>query len=230
MSWSQAGAATMTVQGTAIKTLILTAILMVTAAWAWIGLQRGDLSGGILMASVIVGLVTALITIFRPTVAPYTAPLYAAAQGVALGTISAMYNNVYHGIVVNAASLTMMTLFVMLVIYSNRWITVTNKLRTGIVAATGAVALVYLISIVMNLFGVPMPYIHSAGPIGIAFSVFVVGLAAFNLLLDFDFIERGAYQGLPKTMEWYGGFGLLVTLIWLYLEILRLLAKLQDRR
>lgn len=230
--WSlrQSGVATMSVQGTAIKTLGLTAILLVTASYAWIALGRGELSMGVLMGSGIAGLVLALITCFKPALAVWTAPLYAAAEGVFLGAISARFENVYNGIVVNAASLTMMTLLAMLIIYSNRWIVVTDKLRTGIFAATGAIFLLYMVSFLLRLFGIEIPYIHASGPIGIAFSLFVVGLAAFNLLLDFDFIERSSEAGLPKNMEWYGAFALLVTLIWLYLEILRLLAKLQDRR
>jgi uncharacterized YccA/Bax inhibitor family protein len=122
------------------------------------------------------------------------------------------------------------TLFVMLVLYSTRIIKVTQRLTTGIIAATGAVALLYFVTIILSFFHVSVPFIHSAGPIGIAFSLFVVALAAFNLLLDFDYIEKSAAYGAPKSMEWYGAFGLIVTLVWLYLEILRLLQKLQDRR
>lgn len=225
---SQAG--TMTVQGTAVKTLILFAILLPTAAWSWIALGRGQLGMPVVWGSAIGGLVLGLVTIFKPTIAAYTAPVYAAVQGVFLGGISALFNAMYGGIVVNAVSLTMMTLFVMLLLYSNRIIVVTDKLRTGIVAATGAIFLVYMISFLMQMFGFGgMPFLHSNGLLGIGISLVIVGVAAFNLLLDFDFIEKGAYHGLPRNMEWYGAFGLMVTLIWLYLEILRLLAKLQSR-
>ncbi len=227
MSASKAG--TMTVQGTAVKTMILFAILLATAAWSWIALGRNQLTTTILIGSGIVGFVLALITIFKPTVAAYTSPLYAAVQGVFVGAISAMFNAQYPGIVVNAVSLTMMTLFVMLVLYSSRIIRVTDKLRMGIVAATGAICLVYLISFVMQMFGMSMPYLHSTGTIGIGISLVIVGVAAFNLLLDFDFIEKGEAHGMPKTFEWFGAFGLMVTLIWLYLEMLRLLSKLQSR-
>jgi uncharacterized YccA/Bax inhibitor family protein len=231
MDWSEARSATMTVQGTAIKALILTAILMTTAAWSWIATGRGQVAMPILIGAMVVGLVTGLVTCFKPNVAPYTAPLYAAAQGVFLGAISHIFNARYPGIVVNAVSLTMMTLFGMLVIYSSGWIRVTDKLRAGVMAATMAIMGVYLVSMLLRMFmGTSIPYIHESGPIGIAFSLFVVGLAAFNLLLDFDSIDQGVSQGLPKTYEWFGAFGLMVTLIWLYLEILRLLAKLQDRR
>lgn len=226
---SMARSETMTVQGTAVKTLILTGVLMLTAAWSWSAVSDRQSAIPLMVGSGIIGLITALITCFKPAIAMYTAPIYAAAEGVLLGAISHIFNARYEGIVVNAAALTIMTLFVMLVIYSNRWVRVTDKLRTGIFAATGAIMLVYLASMVMRMFGYQMPMIHDAGAVGIAFSAFVVGLAAFNLLLDFDFIERGGEAGLPKSMEWYGAFGLLVTLVWLYLEILRLLAKLQRK-
>jgi uncharacterized YccA/Bax inhibitor family protein len=232
MDWSDARSATMTVQGTAVKAMILTAILMTTAAWSWVATGRGQVAMPILIGAMVVGLITALITCFKPAVAPFSAPVYAAAQGVFLGAISHIFNARYPGIVVNAVSLTMMTLFAMLVIYSSGLIRVTDKLRAGVMAATMAIMGVYLVSMLLSLFmgGRGIPYIHESGPIGIAFSLFVVGLAAFNLLLDFDFIEKGSESGLPKTYEWFGAFGLMVTLIWLYLEILRLLAKLQDRR
>lgn len=220
----------MTVQGTAQKTFLLLIILTATAAWSWTQAGRGAINGPLLMGSAIVGFVVALVTIFRPTVAPYTAPLYAAVEGVFLGAISNLLNQRYPGIASQAVGLTFATLFCMLLVYGTGLVRVTDRLRTGIMAATGAVALVYLISMVLRLFGVQVPYIHDAGPIGIAFSLFVVGLAAFNLLLDFDFIEHGARTEAPKYLEWYGAFGLMVTMIWLYLEILQLLRKLQDRR
>ena len=134
------------------------------------------------------------------------------------------------GIVMQAISLTGGVLFVMMFVYATRLIRVTDKLRTGIVVATGALALVYVASMVLRLFGFQVPMIYSRGPLGIGFSLFVVGLAAFNLLMDFDFIEKSAHHEAPKFMEWYGAFGLMVTLIWLYMEILRLLMKLADRR
>ncbi|MEO6810935.1 MAG: Bax inhibitor-1/YccA family protein, partial [Isosphaeraceae bacterium] len=143
--------------------------------------------------------------------------------------ISNLFNQRYPGIATQAVGLTFGVLFVMLFLYGSRIIKVTQKLVVGIVAATGAVALLYIVTMVLSLFHIQVPFIFGAGPIGIGFSLFVVGLAAFNLLLDFDVIERGAATGAPKYMEWYGAFGLMVTLIWLYLEILRLLAKLQSR-
>ena len=167
-----------------------------------------------------------------------TAPIYAAVEGVFLGAISQIVELKYGdrvsgagGIVMQAVSLTGGVLFVMMFVYATRIIRVTEKLQMAIVAATGALALFYIVSMVLSMFGFgTMPVVFTASPMGIGFSLFVVGLAAFNLLLDFDFIEKSAQHEAPKYMEWYGAFGLMVTLIWLYMEILRLLMKLADRR
>jgi uncharacterized YccA/Bax inhibitor family protein len=231
--WANADArgTTMTVQGTAVKTMILLAIAAVTAGLSWQEMAGGGaMMFPVMIGSAIAGAIVAFVTIFKPTWAATTAPIYAALEGVFLGALSCVIEARYKGIAFQAVSLTMMTLFVMLVLYSSRIIKVTQRLQMGIIAATGAIALLYLVSIVLSLFHVSIPFIHSAGPVGIAFSLFVVGLAAFNLLLDFDYIEKSAAHGAPKAMEWYGAFGLIVTLVWLYLEILRLLQKLQDRR
>jgi uncharacterized YccA/Bax inhibitor family protein len=227
--------ATMTVQGAVSKTFLLLAILSATAIWSWSESAAGNLSQGVLIGSAIGGFVVALITIFKPTVAPWTAPVYAALEGVFLGALSQFIEERsgvgYKGIAIQAVCLTSGTLFVMLTLYATRAIRVTDKLRAGIIAATGALCLVYLMTWVLGMFGIQIPFIHQGGKIGIIFSLFVVGLAAFNLLLDFDMIEKGAAYGAPKSMEWYGGFGLMVTLIWLYLEVLRLLSKINsDRR
>jgi uncharacterized YccA/Bax inhibitor family protein len=228
---------TMTVQGTAVKTLVLLAVMAATATWSWNALASGDIAFGVVAISGIGGFVVALITIFKPTTAPWTAPIYAAFEGVFLGAISQVIQIQYAekypaagGIVVQAVSLTGGVLFVMLFVYATRLIRVTEKLQMGIVVATGALALFYVVSMVLRLFGFGAPAVFAATPLGIGFSLFVVGLAAFNLLLDFDFIEKGAQHEAPKYMEWYGAFGLMVTLIWLYIEILRLLMKLADRR
>jgi len=222
----------MTVQGTSIKTLVLLAIVMGTAAWSWTSASAGQLGGEVLFGAAIGGFVVALITIFKPTLAPWTAPVYAALEGVFLGALSQQIDLRYPNtqIAMQAVALTGGVTFVMLFLYMTGLVRVTGQLATAITAATGAIALVYLVSFAMSFFGREFPYIHQAGPIGIGFSIFVVGLAAFNLLLDFDFIEKGSAAGLPKAMEWYGAFGLMVTLVWLYLEVLRLLRKLQDRR
>lgn len=228
---------TMTVQGTAGKTFVLLGILAVTAAWAWSQFASGEGAFGVVAIAGIGGFITAMITIFKPTAAPVTAPIYAAFEGVFLGAISQMIQVRYQdkfpgagGIVMQAVSLTAGVLFVMMFVYATRLIRVTDKLRTGIMVATGALAMFYIVSMVLRLFGVGIPMVYAATPLGIGFSLFVVGLAAFNLLLDFDFIEKCAQHEAPKYMEWYGAFGLMVTLIWLYLEILRLLSKLSDRR
>ena len=220
---------TMTVAGTAIKTGALLALLVVSAGWAYNEALNNDLSFGVLMGSAIAGFVVGLVTIFKPTIAGWTAPVYAVLQGIALGAVSHMFDSRFPGIAIQAVGLTSATLFMMLFLYSTRIIRVTDKLATGIVAGLGAVMLIYLGTAIAHLCGVSVPYIHDSGPIGIGFSVVVVGLAAFSLLLDFDFIERGSLAGLPKSMEWYGAFGLIVTLIWLYREILRLLSKVQSR-
>jgi uncharacterized YccA/Bax inhibitor family protein len=226
-------AAAMTIQGTVSKTFLLLAILSATAIWSWSEVASGNIAGGLIGGAAIGGFVVAMITCFRPTVAPWTAPVYAALQGVFLGAVSKMVELAYpqfQGIVIQAVGLTCGTLFVMLTLYLTRTIRVTDKLAAGIIAATGALCLAYLVTMVLHLFGVGVPFLHAGGKVGILFSLFVVGLAAFNLLLDFDMIERGAAYGLPKSMEWYGAFGLMVTLVWLYLEVLRLLQKVYSER
>ncbi|MEJ7583778.1 MAG: Bax inhibitor-1/YccA family protein [Acidimicrobiales bacterium] len=182
-----------------------------------------------LFVSVIVGLVLAIVTIFKPKLARITAPLYALAEGFFLGAISHLYEVQYDGIVLQAVGLTVGVFLIMLFLYATRIIKVTRNLMLGIVCATGAVGLVYLVSFLARIFGADIPFIHDAGPIGIGFSLVVVVIAALNLVLDFDFIERGVAMHAPRHMEWYGAFGLLVTLIWLYLELLRLLSKLRSR-
>jgi uncharacterized YccA/Bax inhibitor family protein len=229
----------MTVNGTAMKTLALVAILLVAGSFTWQQViqatQAGGaialtpMTGGLIALGLIGGLITCLVTVFAPRAAPISAPIYAAFEGLLLGAISAIFEARTHGIVLQAVGLTVGTLTVMLVIYATGIIRATEKVKIGIIAATGAICLVYLASFVLQMFGMPIPYIHGAGPIGIGFSLVVVVIAALNLILDFDFIERGAEASAPKYMEWYGGFSLLVTLVWLYLEILRLLSKLNRR-
>jgi uncharacterized YccA/Bax inhibitor family protein len=227
----------MTVQGTVGKTSLLLAILSACGIWAWNTTLHNGIQPGLVGIAGIGGFILALVTIFRPTLAPWTAPLYAAAQGVFLGVFSLMIESGmgdrlkgHHGIVFQAISLTVSVLCVMLFLYGTRIIRVTDKFRTGVIMATGALALFYLVAMVLSLFRVSIPFIYDASPIGIGFSLFVVGLASVNLLLDFDMIEQGARSGAPKYLEWYGAFGLLVTLIWLYLEVLRLLRKFADER
>ena len=222
----------MTVQGVITKTLICLFCVLLTASYTWYQFYTtGDVNAvsGWMTVGLIGGLVLALVTIFKKEWAMYSAPAYALFEGLFLGGISAMFEMQFHGIVIQAVGLTFGTMFCMLFIYQSGLIQVTDKFRIGVFAATGAIALVYIVSLVLGFFGIQVPFIYSNGLIGIGFSLLVVGIAALNLVLDFDFIERAAAQGAPKYMEWYASFGLMVTLIWLYLEFLRLLSKIRSR-
>ena len=224
----------MTLNGTVNKTGILLLLTVLTAAFSWhasldangIPLPAARLY---LLGGAIGGFILAMVTIFKQQWAPVTAPLYALVEGLFLGAISAMYEARFDGIVLQAVILTFGTLFALLAAYRSGLIKATENFKLGVVAATGGIALVYLATIVLGLFGINIPYIHDSGLIGIGFSLFVVVVAALNLVLDFDFIESGVDNGAPKYMEWYAAFGLMVTLVWLYLEFLRLLSKLQSR-
>jgi len=226
----------MTIQGTVNKTGLLLLLVLLSATWIWSRFfgalepsQSLPMIAPWMFGGAIGGFVVALVTIFKKSWAGVTGPIYALLEGLFLGGISAIFEARYPGIVIQAVSLTFGTLLVLLVAYTSRVIRPSENFKLGIVAATGGIALIYMASFVLGLFGVSMPYIHDNGLIGIGFSLFVVVIAALNLVLDFDFIENGASQGAPKYMEWYGAFGLMVTLIWLYIEILRLLAKLRSR-
>jgi len=228
----------MTLQGTVVKTGILLTILLLTGGYTWAEFYRQVGEGaravpanvlGLLTIGVIGGLITALITVFAPRAATVTAPIYAGCEGFVLGGLSAYVDSIYPGIGFQAVMLTLGTLLLLLFLYSSRIIRATENLKIGIMAATGAICLVYLVDLVMRFFGAAVPFIHETGLIGIGFSVVVVVIASLNLILDFDFIETGAAQGAPKFMEWYGAFSLLVTVVWMYLEILRLLMKLRQR-
>ena len=220
----------MTLQGTVNKTGITLFILMAAAMFTWTKHTQGYPMGGYMLVGGLGGFVVALVTIFKKDAAPYTTPLYGALEGLLLGALSATYEARYPGIVMNAVGLTFGTLFALLLAYTSRLIKVTDNFRLGVAAATGGIMIVYLINMVMGFFGTRIPFIHESGVVGIGFSLFVVVLASLNLVMDFDFIERGSESNAPKYMEWYGAFGLVVTLIWLYLEMLRLLSKLQSRR
>jgi uncharacterized YccA/Bax inhibitor family protein len=221
----------MTVGGTVHKTALCLLILMVTATYTWnLGTAGNPAARAYMMVGLIGGFIVAIATVFKKTWAPVTAPMYGALEGLALGGISAAFEARYPGLVSQAVFLTFGTLGALLLAYRSGFIRATENFKLGIFAATGGIALVYVVSIVMSLFGASIPLIHGSGTVGIAFSLFVVGIAALNLVLDFDFIEQGAERGAPKYMEWYAAFGLLVTLVWLYLEFLRLLSKLQERR
>ena len=223
----------MTLNGTVHRTGVLLVCALATAAYTWhIFMQTHDPAdvSGWLMLGVFGGFITAMITIFKMNWAPVTAPIYALMEGLFLGAASAVINGYYPGIAIQAVGLTFGTLLVMLLVYSSGMVRVTNKFRIGIIAATGGIALFYLAEMILGFFGVHFVAVNGSGPIGIAFSLFVCAIAALNLVLDFDFIEQGVNNGAPKYMEWYGAFGIMVTLVWLYLEILRLLSKLRSRQ
>jgi uncharacterized YccA/Bax inhibitor family protein len=205
---------------------------MATAAWTWhLFLQSRDMAtvAPLMMVGLFGGFIFAMITSFKKEWSPVTAPIYALLEGLALGGISAIFDLRYPGIGIQAVSLTFGTLFVLLLAYRSGLIQVTQKFRMGIVAATGGIMLFYLLEMVLGFFGIQFASINGSGIVGIGFSLIVVAVAALNLVLDFDFIERGVQYGAPKYMEWYGAFGIMVTLVWLYLEILRLLSKLRSR-
>jgi uncharacterized YccA/Bax inhibitor family protein len=223
----------MTLNGTVTKTAILLMLVVFTSAYTWRMVAGGVVSPmlwPLVLGGVVGGLVFAIATVMKKTWAPVTAPLYALCEGLFLGAISAIYEARFPGIVMQAVMLTFGTLAALLMAYRSGLFKATENFKLGVVAATGAIALLYLVNIGMHLFGFKgMGFIHESGALGIAFSLFVVTIAALNLVLDFDFIESGVDAGAPKYMEWYGAFGLVVTLVWLYLEILRLLSKLNSR-
>ncbi|HEV7999742.1 MAG TPA: Bax inhibitor-1/YccA family protein [Planctomycetaceae bacterium] len=223
-----AGSSVMTLEGTVVKTAGLLIVLVATAGYTWYQATIGSpLTGALMAVGAIGGFITAMATIFFPKASPISAPIYAALEGLVLGAISASFNAKYHGIVFQAVGVSIGVLAMMLFVYGTGLIRVTDKFRIGLVSATGAVCLVYVADMLLAFFGIRIPYIHESGLVGIGFSVVVVIIAALNLVLDFDFISRGVQLQAPKYMEWYGGFSLLVTLVWMYLEILRLLSKLQ---
>ncbi len=222
----------MTLNGTINKTAILLLCAVATAAWTWNSfMQTRDMSfaGPALMVGLFGGLIFGLITSFKRTWAPVTAPIYALLEGLVLGGLSAILELRYPGIAMEAVALTFGTLFVLLIAYRSGLIKVTQKFRLGVVAATGGIFIFYMLEILLGFFGINFTTVNSATPIGIGFSLLVVAIAALNLVLDFDFVEQGVAVGAPKYMEWYAGFGIMVTLVWLYIEILNLLSKMRSR-
>ena len=222
----------MTLNGTVNKTGMLLLLIMISAMYTW-SLYTGPESMSaitpLLLIGGIGGFIVALVTIFKKQWAPVTAPIYALLEGLLLGGLSAMMEARFPGIVIQAVGLTFGTLGALLMAYRSGLIRATENFKLGVVAATGGIFLLYMVNIVMGFFGHSIGFIHESGWMGIGFSAFVVVVAAMNLVLDFDFIENGVESGAPKYMDWYGAFGLIVTLVWLYLEILRLLSKLQSR-
>jgi uncharacterized YccA/Bax inhibitor family protein len=239
------GGQVMTVQGMVNKTLILLGLLIAAAAWIWfkviqptdvMGLEVTSLARNnqaavmpFIFGGGIVGFIVAMVTVFKKEWAMVTAPLYAVCEGLVLGGLSAFLEMQYPGIVMQAVALTFGTLLCMLLAYKFGLIRATEKFRTGVIVATGAIALVYIVSMVLGFFHVAVPFMQGNSIFSIGFSLVVVGIAALNLVLDFDMVERGEEVGAPKYMEWYCAFSLMVTLVWLYMEILRLLSKLRSR-
>lgn len=225
----RAGEGSMTVSGAVNKSFILGAIMLVTAIFAY-----GQTLGGspyaswMLWGGVLGGFAMVLFMSFKPHLSPTLAPIYAGLEGLFVGAISAQYAYFFDGIIFQAVSATMAVFFMMLFLYKSGLIKVSQKFRSGVYMATGAIALVYLVSIALSFFGISVPYLHQGGMIGIGISVVIIGVASLNLLLDFDNFEKFAQHGAPKYMEWYSAMGLLVTLVWLYIEILRLLAMLSS--
>jgi uncharacterized YccA/Bax inhibitor family protein len=222
----------MTVQGAVNKAALLLVCVLLTTAWTWHLFSLTSNPASVMpwmIGGAIGGFVVALVTVFKQQWAPVTSPIYALLEGLFVGGMSALAESQYPGIVIQAVGLTFGTCLAVLMAYTSGLVKATENFKMGVVAATGGIVLVYLATFVLSLFGVRMPLIHDNGLFGIGFSVFVVIIAALNLVLDFDFIDNGARHGAQKNMEWYAAFGLMVTLVWLYIEVLRLLMKLRRR-
>jgi uncharacterized YccA/Bax inhibitor family protein len=226
-----AGEPAMSLQGTASKSLVLVLLTVFAASFTWNAVASGNVAilGPATLVGGIGGFIVALITIFKPKLSPYTGPIYAVLEGLLLGGVSALYNSRFAGLPLQAVALTFGVFMALLIVYRTGLIRATENFRLGVVAATGGIMVMYLLSFVLGFFGVQLNFLHDSSPLSIGISLVIVAVAALNLVLDFDFIERGVEHGAPKYMEWYAAFGLLVTLVWLYLEMLRLLAKLQGR-
>jgi uncharacterized YccA/Bax inhibitor family protein len=223
---------TMTIAGTVNKAGILMLCVLATAIWTWNDYFTNGAAavGGYIALGAFGGFIVAMVTTFKKEWSPITAPIYALLEGLFLGALSAMFEMRFPGIAIESVALTFGTCLCMLLAYRSGLIRPTQKFVMGIVAATGGIAIVYFASMLLGFFHVQVPGIFGSGPIGVLFSLAVVIVAALNLILDFSVIEEGAYRGAPKYMEWYSAFGLMVTLVWLYLEIIRLLSKLRDNR
>lgn len=222
----------MTLNGTVNKTGLMLLLVVIGAMFSWsqfTGPASLPAVGPLVLGGALVGFALAMVTVFKKTWAPVTAPLYALSEGVFIGALSAIFEMRYPGIVMQAVGLTFGTMAAMLLAYRSGLIRATDKFKLGVVAATGGIMILYLASFVAGFFGHSFGFINGSSTIGILFSLAVVVIAALNLILDFDMIEQGVGAGAPKYMEWYGAFALTVTLVWLYLEMLRLLSKLQSR-
>ncbi|WP_242281107.1 Bax inhibitor-1/YccA family protein [Bacillus cereus group sp. BfR-BA-01347] len=215
-------ASTMTIGGTIGKTFIMLILLLAASVYSYLQMMQGSMKTSVLIGVAIVNIVVAFLAIFIPRISPICAPIYAVVKGIVLGSISAYYTMRFgNSILLTAVLLTISILFAMLVLYATRIIKVTEKFRTVLTAATLGILIMYLIVFLLNTFVLTVPYIHQGGTISIIISTVVIVVAALNLLLDFDSIENGARSGAAKHMEWYSAIGLMMTLVWLYLEILR---------
>jgi uncharacterized YccA/Bax inhibitor family protein len=225
---------TMTLRGTLNKFGFMLVMMMGTAYYSWKEFAGGGNVTPLLWTGIIGGMIVALVITFKKEWAPYLAPAYALLEGLFLGAISAMYNEAFAakapGIVMNAVGLTFGVAIAMYLLYSFKIIKATEKFKSIMFTATAGIAIFYLIAMVLGFFGIHMAFLHEGSLMGIGFSLVVVAIAALNLILDFDMVEQGTAAGAPKYMEWYAAFGLMVTIVWLYLEILRLLSKLSSRK
>ncbi|MDA9774033.1 Bax inhibitor-1/YccA family protein [Saprospiraceae bacterium] len=213
----------MTKEGAMNKSIMLIGLMMLTAVYAF---QNPNMI--MLYVGMGGGLVLFFVTMWKPQIANITAPIHALLEGLFVGVLSAMYSGVAGGVVFPAVSITICILLAMIMIYKSNIIPVTNKFRTGMTAAIGGIFIVYILNFVLSFFGIALPFLHTASPLGIGISLVIIGIASFSLLLDFDSIEKGDKMGLPKHYEWYFGMGLLVTLVWIYIEVLRLVAIFRD--
>ncbi len=225
--------AVMTLNGTAIKAGVLGTLLVLSAAYPWHLFFTSNVSTSALTPFILIGciggFITAMITIFKQKAAPITAPIYAIFEGLALGGISAMYEYQYPGVAIQGIALSFAVLGAFLLAFSTKLVRPSQNFLQGVVMATCGIALYYLVAMIMSMFGMHAPMMWDGGWLSVGFSLFVVAIAALNLFIDFNFIEANVENGAPKYMEWYGAFGLMMTMVWLYLEVLRLLAKLRNR-
>ncbi len=224
---------TMTVKGALNRFGLLMVLVLAAAVYSWTTFYNNGNAQMLMLVGGIGGFIIALVLAFKPHLSTYLAPAYALLEGLFLGAISAMYSFAFAktmpNIITNAVGLTLGTAIAMFFLYKFQIIKATEKFKSIVITATAGIAIFYLITMVIRMFGVNIPFMHNSSLLGIGISLFVVAIAALNLILDFDMIEKGAQQGAPKYMEWYGGFALLVTIVWLYLEILRLLSRFASR-
>lgn|SRR5574344_1288562 len=222
----------MTINGAINKTFILLACLFATSFYTWDLYFRGftDKVSFLMIVGIVASIIAFVIIMFNRKLVNIMAPVYALSEGLMIGGISAVFDKMYPGIIIQAVGLTFLSLFFMLALYKAGMIKATEKFRSVLMVSMFSILGIYIINLIGSFFGMQIPYIFASGMIGIGFSLFVVVIASLNLILDFDFIEKGAQNMLDKSMEWYGAFGLMVTLVWLYIEILNLLAKVNNRR